>query len=88
METRCIHTAVEKNGFRLIVTMHPYIATLIHEVLSLNIDFTFKRVEGAMDEWEVVAFSDRFKERESTPDLEHSLTAELFRTYICKPVLR
>ncbi|KAJ7649098.1 hypothetical protein DFH06DRAFT_1332120 [Mycena polygramma] len=63
MATRYIHTAIEKNGFRLIVTMHPYIATLIHEVLSLSIDYTFKRIKGTLDEWEVVGFSDRFKER-------------------------
>ncbi|KAJ7829534.1 hypothetical protein B0H13DRAFT_1916490 [Mycena leptocephala] len=43
--------------------MHPYIAMFIHEILSLNIDYTFKRVEGAMDEWEVAGFLDRFKQR-------------------------
>ncbi|KAJ6454721.1 hypothetical protein C8R47DRAFT_1228572 [Mycena vitilis] len=63
MATRYIHTAIEKHGFRLIVTMHPYIATLIHEVLSLSIAYTFKRIKGTLDEWEVVGFSDRVQER-------------------------
>ncbi|KAJ7264705.1 hypothetical protein C8J57DRAFT_1512051 [Mycena rebaudengoi] len=60
-EERYIHTAMEKNGFRLVVTMHPYIVTFIHEILSLNIDYTFKRIDGDMDEWEVAGFLDRFK---------------------------
>lgn len=58
-----IHTAMSKNGFRLVVTMHPQIATLIHKILSLNVDFTFKRVDGKMDEWEVVGLVDRVKKR-------------------------
>ncbi|KAJ6523181.1 hypothetical protein B0H19DRAFT_1277046 [Mycena capillaripes] len=36
---------------------------LIHKVLSLVIDFMFKRVEGKMDEWEVVGHMERFKKR-------------------------
>ncbi|KAJ7939111.1 hypothetical protein B0H13DRAFT_2261049 [Mycena leptocephala] len=59
-EERYIHTAMDKNGFRLVVTMHPYIARFIYQVLSLSIDYTFKRVEGDMDEWEVAGFLDRF----------------------------
>ncbi|KAJ7511384.1 hypothetical protein B0H11DRAFT_2387169 [Mycena galericulata] len=62
-EERYIHTAMDKGGFRLVVTMHPYIARFIHAILSLNIDYTFKRVEGTMDEWEVAGFLDRFKHR-------------------------
>ncbi|KAJ7453037.1 hypothetical protein B0H11DRAFT_1741481 [Mycena galericulata] len=62
-EERYSHTAMDKGGFRLVVTMHPYIATFIHAILSLNIDYTFKRVEGKMDEWEVAGFLDRFKHR-------------------------
>ncbi|KAJ7824717.1 hypothetical protein B0H14DRAFT_2596999 [Mycena olivaceomarginata] len=60
---RYIFTAMSKNGFQLVVTMHPQIAMLIHKVLSLVIDFTFKRVEGKMDEWEVVGIVERFKKR-------------------------
>ncbi|KAJ7936884.1 hypothetical protein B0H13DRAFT_2430847 [Mycena leptocephala] len=60
---RYIHTAMSKNGFRLVVTMHPQIAKLIHNILALVIDYTFKRVEGKMDEWEVAGIVDRFKKR-------------------------
>jgi hypothetical protein len=41
--------------------MHPQIAVVIHKILSLNIDFTFKQVEGKMDEWEVMGTVDRYK---------------------------
>jgi hypothetical protein len=58
-----IHTAMSKNGFRFVVTMHPQIAILIHKILSLNIDFTFKWVEGEMDEWDVVGLVARVKKR-------------------------
>ncbi|KAJ7503262.1 hypothetical protein B0H11DRAFT_2222543 [Mycena galericulata] len=54
---------MDKGGFCLVVTMHPYIARFIPAILSLNIDYTFKRVEGTMDEWEVTGFLDRFKHR-------------------------
>ncbi|KAJ6496154.1 hypothetical protein C8R45DRAFT_1094409 [Mycena sanguinolenta] len=60
---RYIHTAMSKNGFRLVVTMHPTLAMLLHKILSLNIDFTFKRVEGNMNEWEVVGFVDSVEKR-------------------------
>ncbi|KAJ6564299.1 hypothetical protein B0H19DRAFT_941731 [Mycena capillaripes] len=58
-----IHTVMSKNGFKLVVTMHPQLAMYIHRVLYLVIDFTFKRIEGKMDEWEVAAFLDRFQRR-------------------------
>lgn len=60
---RYIHTAMSKNGFRLVVTMHPQIAMFIHKLLCLCIDYTFKRVEGKMDEWEVAGFLERFQQR-------------------------
>ncbi|KAJ7774684.1 hypothetical protein B0H14DRAFT_2631897 [Mycena olivaceomarginata] len=60
---RYIHTAMSKNGFRLVVTMHPQIAMFIHKLLCLYIDYTFRRVEGKMDEWEVAGFLERFQQR-------------------------
>jgi hypothetical protein len=36
----------------------------IHDILSLNIDYMFMRIDGALDEWEVAGFLDRFKQRE------------------------
>ncbi|KAJ7926675.1 hypothetical protein B0H13DRAFT_1862126 [Mycena leptocephala] len=58
---RYVHTAMSKNGFNLVVTMHPQIAILIHKLLSLSIDYTFKCVDGDMDEWEVAGFLERYK---------------------------
>ncbi|KAJ7911671.1 hypothetical protein B0H13DRAFT_2660420 [Mycena leptocephala] len=82
-EERYIHTAMDKNSFRLVVTMHPYIARFIHQVLSLSIDYTFKRVEGDMDEWEVAGFLDRFLHRLTFASLycdrqTHPAFAQLF----------
>ncbi|KAJ7208498.1 hypothetical protein GGX14DRAFT_633250 [Mycena pura] len=59
----------------------------IHGVLALAINFTFKRVEGDMDEWEVVGFSECFKMRipfasfycnRKTTDTFKQLFTELF----------
>ncbi|KAJ7810417.1 hypothetical protein B0H14DRAFT_2607365 [Mycena olivaceomarginata] len=64
---RYIHTAMSKNDFRLVITTHPQIAVLIHRVLSLKINFTFKRVEGKMDEWEVIGLVERVQKRYTWP---------------------
>nr|GAT48672.1 predicted protein [Mycena chlorophos] len=60
---RYIHAAIKRGDYKMIVTLHPQLAPYIHTVLALIIDYTFKHVEGNMDEWEVVAFSERFKIR-------------------------
>ncbi|KAJ7754720.1 hypothetical protein B0H14DRAFT_2635389 [Mycena olivaceomarginata] len=52
---------MSKGDFKLVVTLHPQLAKFIHGVLALAIDYTFKRIEGDVDEWEVVGFSERFK---------------------------
>ncbi|KAJ7112341.1 hypothetical protein C8R44DRAFT_882712 [Mycena epipterygia] len=69
------------NGFRLVVTMQPQIGMFIHKLLSLNIDYTFKRVKGAMDEWEVVGltFASLFCDKKSDEAFVQ-LFAELFDT--------
>ncbi|KAK6985119.1 hypothetical protein R3P38DRAFT_3450565 [Favolaschia claudopus] len=72
---RYIHTAMNKNGFKLVVTMHPQIAMLIHRVRYLGIDYTFKRADGELDEWEVGGFVDRYNQRKiprSRPDARNS----------------
>ncbi|KAJ7796304.1 hypothetical protein B0H14DRAFT_3158095 [Mycena olivaceomarginata] len=58
-----IHTVMNKNGWKLVVTLHPQIVMHIHRILYLVIDYTFKRIEGSMDEWEVVGFLDRAQRR-------------------------
>ncbi|KAJ7635373.1 hypothetical protein FB45DRAFT_1026254 [Roridomyces roridus] len=60
---RYIHAAISKGDFNVVVTLHPQLAKFIHGVLALVIDFTFKRIEGDFDEWEVVGFSDRLESR-------------------------
>jgi hypothetical protein len=35
----------------------------IHQLLSLSMDYTFKGVEGKLNEWEVVGLLDRHKYR-------------------------
>ncbi|KAJ7202306.1 hypothetical protein GGX14DRAFT_570812 [Mycena pura] len=62
---------MSKNGFRIAVTMHPEIVVYIHNVLSLHIDFTFKRVDRDMDEWEpeVAGFVDRINRRQTFANL-------------------
>ncbi|KAJ7660302.1 hypothetical protein DFH06DRAFT_1044030 [Mycena polygramma] len=63
LKERYIHAATTKGDFDLVVTLNVQLVYLIHTVLSIVIDFTFKRVEGDMDEWVVSGFSDRFKRR-------------------------
>jgi hypothetical protein len=60
---------MNKNGFRLVVTMHLYIAMFIHQLLSLSMDYTFKGVEGKLNEWEVAGLLDRHKYRLSKSHL-------------------
>ncbi|KAJ6587236.1 hypothetical protein B0H10DRAFT_1831941 [Mycena sp. CBHHK59/15] len=77
-----IFTAMSKNGFRLVITMHPQIAMLIHQVLSLVIDFIFKQVEGKMDEWEVVGIVERFKKHSLYCDTKtQAAFAQLFTEF-------
>jgi hypothetical protein len=76
-----------KGDFTLVVTLNPQLVYLIHSVLSVVIDYTFKRVEGDMDEWVVSGFSDRFKRRELlflNPH-PHLTTA---RNHFCSPLLQ
>ncbi|KAF8169713.1 hypothetical protein K438DRAFT_1941251 [Mycena galopus ATCC 62051] len=61
IKERYIHAAMTKGDFTLVVILNPQLVYLIHSVLSVVIDYTFKRVEGDMDEWVVSGFSDRFK---------------------------
>ena len=42
-----------------VITMHPWLAKYFHQVYYLVIDYTvytFKRVKGDIDEWEIVGF--------------------------------
>jgi hypothetical protein len=46
-----------------VITMHPRLAKYFHQVYYLAIDYTFKRVKGNIDEWEIVGFIERLKRR-------------------------
>ncbi|KAJ7189957.1 hypothetical protein GGX14DRAFT_607445 [Mycena pura] len=63
LSDRYIHAAIAKDGYRIVVTMHHELAPLIHSARYLCIDYTFKRVEGTMNEWEIAIFNDRYNMR-------------------------
>lgn len=48
---------------KVVVTAHPILAKLIHEARFLVCDFTFKRTDGDLDEWEVVIWRGATNER-------------------------
>jgi len=45
--------------------MLPELLKHIHSVRYLGIDYTFKRIRGEFDEWEVAAILDRYGSRKS-----------------------
>ncbi|KAJ7064494.1 hypothetical protein C8F01DRAFT_1080806 [Mycena amicta] len=81
---RYIYAAMSKDDFRLVVTMHPGLAKFIHRVTALFIDFTFKRIAGDMDEWEVAAFVDRYNQRISFGSLycDRKTTRAFFQLFV------
>jgi len=57
LEARYIHNVIHApDGAILILTFQPFLATLVHEALSFQVDTTFKRVRGDLNEWEIVIF--------------------------------
>jgi len=65
VEKRYIHGVMSVGGANLVLTMHPRLAKYFHAVQYLCIDYTFKRVKGKIDEWEVAGFVERFKTSKS-----------------------
>jgi hypothetical protein len=56
-EDRYIHNVVTNpDGAILILTFQPFLASLVHTALSFQVDTTFKRVRGELNEWEVTIF--------------------------------
>ena len=51
------------NGLHILVTMLPGLANLIHTADEIVCDFTFKRVAGEINEWEVAIFPRRLRQR-------------------------
>nr|GAT50927.1 predicted protein [Mycena chlorophos] len=58
-----IHAAICRADFSIIVTMHPGIADLVHLVLAFCIDYSFKRVEGKLNEWKIASMIPRYNKR-------------------------
>ncbi|TDL25080.1 hypothetical protein BD410DRAFT_801771 [Rickenella mellea] len=74
-DERYIQAVVTKGDFRIVVVMLPRLAVLVHDASYLVIDFTFKRVRGTMNEWEIVIFSD-------IPSLVCSAIAALVKLFV------
>jgi hypothetical protein len=53
-----------EGSIKLVVTANPVLATLIHEARFLVCDYTFKRTNGDLNEWEVVIWLGSKNERE------------------------
>ncbi|KAF5381040.1 hypothetical protein D9615_003872 [Tricholomella constricta] len=78
-DQRYIHSVITRGEIQLVVTMLPQLVKHIHSVRYLAIDYTFKRVRGAMNEWEVAAFLDRYHSRVSLASLYcNKFTREAF----------
>lgn len=57
LDERYIHNVLHTpDGAILILTFQPFLASLVHEALSFQVDTTFKRVHGELNEWEIVIF--------------------------------
>jgi hypothetical protein len=62
-DKKYIHCVTSKSNIRLVVAMLPGIVKHIHSVRFLAIDYTFKRIHGEFNEWEVASMLDRYQTR-------------------------
>lgn len=54
-EDQYIHSVVHgDDGGTLILTFDYYLIQLIHQAVSFEVDTTFKRAHGDLNEWEIV----------------------------------
>ncbi|KZO99138.1 hypothetical protein CALVIDRAFT_477574 [Calocera viscosa TUFC12733] len=75
-----IRATISQPGIHVVVTMNPVLAELIHKCRFLACDFTFKRVHGHFNEWEVASFLDGINENISLARLySDSNSLEAFR---------
>lgn len=63
IEKRYIHRCLFYGNTMVAVTMLPRLVRHIHSVQYLAIDYTFKRVAGDTDEWEIATVLERYKKR-------------------------
>ncbi|KZO94528.1 hypothetical protein CALVIDRAFT_580235 [Calocera viscosa TUFC12733] len=75
-----IRSTISQQGIHIVVTMNPVLAELIHTCRFLACDFTFKRVHGKFNEWEVASFLDGINENLTLARLySDSMSLEAFR---------
>ena len=53
-----------EGAIKLVVTANPVLAALIHEARYIVCDYTFKRTNGDLNEWEVAVWRGATNERE------------------------
>ena len=53
-----------EGSIKLVVTANPVLAALIHEARFIVCDYTFKRTNGELNEWEVAVWRGATNERE------------------------
>ncbi|KAJ7572171.1 hypothetical protein C8J56DRAFT_1069546 [Mycena floridula] len=66
---RYIRCVFSEDNINLVVTMLEPLVNLVHSMHYLTIDYTFKRIDGKMNEWEIVGFSPEFTCRKSVASL-------------------
>ncbi|KAJ6542432.1 hypothetical protein B0H10DRAFT_1970499 [Mycena sp. CBHHK59/15] len=71
-DERYIRVVRMEGELKVAVTMNSELAQLVHEVQFLVPDFTFKRTEGDLNEWEVAVWLDGSHERESSLQVYYS----------------
>ncbi|KAJ7176036.1 hypothetical protein C8R43DRAFT_1118579 [Mycena crocata] len=77
-----IHVVQMEGELKLAVCVDPELGELIHEVRYLVPDFTFKRIVGELNEWEVAVWLDSDRERVSIGRVYCNRATKLAFTYI------
>lgn len=52
----CFRPIATDEGGTIILTFNHYLIQLVHQVLYIEVDTTFKRVHGEFNEWEIVTW--------------------------------
>ncbi|KAJ7589309.1 hypothetical protein C8J56DRAFT_888896 [Mycena floridula] len=81
LKERYVHQVVMNGSLKVAVTMEPELAELIHSTRYIDLDYTFKRTHGELNEWEVVVWDDETKTRYTIGRVYcNSATQEAFTT--------
>lgn len=64
---RYVHAVLTlPEGRKIIVTGNPFLLSLVHNATMIQVDTTFKRTFGELDEWEVVMWEDQTSRSKSS----------------------